>query len=52
VTWPDAASLEADRWLEVQGRFEAGDLAGSELPVLVAESLTSVPVPNQPYLYP
>ncbi|MBK8046096.1 MAG: TIGR03943 family protein [Anaerolineales bacterium] len=52
VEWPDAATLPADQWVEVTGRFEAGALAGETLPVLHAQSIKPVDVPEQPYLYP
>jgi uncharacterized repeat protein (TIGR03943 family) len=47
-----AAQLADDQWIEVSGTFAPGDLDGWQLPLLVAEQITPVEVPNQPYLYP
>ncbi|MFN8443908.1 MAG: TIGR03943 family protein [Caldilineaceae bacterium] len=44
--------LPADQWVEVQGVFQPGKLDGQTIPVLVAQSIRKVPVPEQPYLYP
>jgi uncharacterized repeat protein (TIGR03943 family) len=52
VRWPDAAALPLDQWVQVEGVLEAGVFAGSPYPVLVAQTVTPVEVPNQPYLYP
>jgi putative membrane protein len=52
VQWPTSATLKDDQWVEVKGRLAAGHLDNWQLPVLVAQSVTSVDVPNQPYLYP
>lgn len=52
VRWPEASSLPADQWVEVRGQLEAGQLAGTALPVLAAQVVTPVDVPQQPYLYP
>jgi uncharacterized repeat protein (TIGR03943 family) len=51
VRWPQADALEKDQWVEVGGHFEAGNFSGEPAPVLVAESITPVEIPNQPYLY-
>jgi putative membrane protein len=52
VQWPQAAELEEDQWVEVRGHFEAGQLDGRPIPVLVAVEVVPTTVPNQPYLYP
>lgn len=52
VRWPDAATLERDQWIEVSGKFVAGEFDGKPTPVLVAEQVTPTDVPNQPYLFP
>jgi putative membrane protein len=52
VASPDAAKFESDQWVEVSGRFAPGDLAAWKMPVLVADSITPVAIPDQPYLYP
>lgn len=38
----------ADTWVEVTGRWEPGD---GEVPVLVADDVTVVPAPEEPYEY-
>ncbi len=52
VAWPAAQQLHNDQWVEVTGTFAAGHLATWSLPILVAQQVTPVAVPNQPYLYP
>jgi putative membrane protein len=50
--WPEAGALANDTWVEIKGRFQAGEFDGEQTPILVAETVTSVDVPDQPYLYP
>lgn len=52
VRWSAAPQLKDDQWVEVKGAFVAGQLPSWQLPILVAQSVTPVAVPNQPYLYP
>ena len=52
VRWPTAAALKDDQWVQVQGTFVASQEPAWQLPVLVAQGVTPVDVPNQPYLYP
>jgi uncharacterized repeat protein (TIGR03943 family) len=52
VRWPQTAQLQADQWVEVQGRFAPASFEGKPTPVLHAENVVAVDVPNQPYLYP
>jgi uncharacterized repeat protein (TIGR03943 family) len=52
VEWPDAATLQSDGWVKVTGKFQAQDVAGQEVPVLIAENVESVEQPEHPYLYP
>jgi uncharacterized repeat protein (TIGR03943 family) len=52
VRWPQAAELPADQWVEVTGTIQAGALDGENLPLLAADTVTPVDVPQQPYLYP
>lgn len=49
---PDAASLEADQWVEVRGVFAPGSFNGNDYPVIEASAIASAEIPNQPYLYP
>lgn len=41
----------ADTWVEVTGRWEPGDGQGDDVPVLVADGVTVVPAPEEPYEY-
>lgn len=50
--WEDAATLEQDSWVLVKGTIESVTLDGRVTPLIVAESVQPVPVPEQPYLYP
>ena len=52
VRWPEAAALPADQWVQVEGLLAAGELAGAALPVVAAQQITPIDVPQQPYLYP
>ena len=52
VRWPEASGLLADQWVEVSGVLEAGKLGSQTLPVLAAQQVKPVDVPDQPYLYP
>jgi putative membrane protein len=52
VRWPDATMLENDEWVEVHGKFAPSTLESWKPPVLVAETVTRVDRPAQPYLYP
>lgn len=50
--WDDAATLQQDSWVLVKGTIEAITINDRRVPMIVAESVQEVPVPNQPYLYP
>lgn len=52
VRWPAAATLENDAWVQVQGVLQPGAFNGAPLPVIAAQNVTPVAMPNQPYLYP
>jgi putative membrane protein len=52
ASWPDAKNLENDSWVLVKGPISSITLKGQVLPVIDAESVQSIPVPEQPYLYP
>jgi putative membrane protein len=52
VRWPGAADLELDGWVQVRGRFGAGEFEGQTLPVLIAEEVLPAAQPSQPYVYP
>ncbi len=52
VRWPDAATLQNDAWVRVEGVLQPGVFAGAPLPILAAQHVTPVDMPDQPYLYP
>lgn len=55
VSWPGSQDLAVDTWVQVEGVFEPGpfdDVNDSPTPILVADRVTPVQPPNQPYLYP
>ncbi len=47
-----AGRYPADSWVRVQGTFEQGMLDGTPIPVLIADQITPIQPPEQPYLYP
>ncbi len=50
--WDESQALEQDAWVLVKGSIDAITLDGRLVPMIVAESVQSVPVPDQPYLFP
>jgi putative membrane protein len=48
----DAGQFADDSWVRVAGTFAEGQLDGDALPVLLADEITPVQPPEQPYLYP
>lgn len=50
--WPQAATLEKDAWVLVKGPIKIITLNDRPVPLIQAESVQSVPVPEQPYLFP
>jgi uncharacterized repeat protein (TIGR03943 family) len=52
VRWPGASDLELDGWVQVRGRFGAGEFEGQTLPILIAEEVLPAAQPAQPYVYP
>lgn len=52
VQWQNAGALPTDQWVEVSGAFVSGALAGDAVPILAANRVTNVDIPDQPYLYP
>jgi putative membrane protein len=52
ATWPDAKNLKNDSWVLVKGSITSLTLDDQVIPVIDAESVQDVPVPEQPYLYP
>jgi uncharacterized repeat protein (TIGR03943 family) len=52
VAWPESKTLTEDQWVEVFGQFEIRQIDGKPTPVLLAETVTVIDIPDQPYLYP
>ncbi len=52
VEWEGAAALKQDSWALVKGTIRSITLNGRAVPLIVAESVQEVPVPQQPYLFP
>ena len=52
VFWPGSRALKNDQWVEVSGHFEIRSIAETPAPVLIADSVTVVEMPEMPYLYP
>jgi putative membrane protein len=52
VEWSEAASLREDSWVRVNGIFEMRQLEGIDFPWLVAQTISLVDQPQNPYLYP
>ncbi|MBI5960202.1 MAG: TIGR03943 family protein [Chloroflexi bacterium] len=52
VEWPESASLREDSWVRVRGVFEVRQLDGIDFPWLIAQELTFVDQPQNPYLHP
>jgi uncharacterized repeat protein (TIGR03943 family) len=50
IRWPQSMELPQDKWVQVQGAIQAE--RPGDLPVLIAQAVTEIPAPNQPYLYP
>lgn len=51
VEWPDSMTLPDNQWVEVTGKFEAGDFDGTKLPILRADTIHKTEQPQQPYLH-
>lgn len=52
VLWEDAATLQQDAWVVVQGTIDTVDLNGQRTPMIVAEAINATDIPAQPYLFP
>jgi len=49
---PQISQLNDDQWVDVQGTFVENTVEGWHMPIVVAEQITPIDVPSQPYLYP
>lgn len=47
----EVVAIEQDTWVQVTGLFQEGELDGSPIPILFADSVQPVEEPVQPYLY-
>ena len=52
VLWEDAATLQQDAWVVVQGTIDTVDLNGQRTPMILAEAINTTDIPAQPYLFP
>ncbi|MCP8615428.1 TIGR03943 family putative permease subunit [Salirhabdus salicampi] len=48
---PEAASIDEDTWLRVEGTFSTGDYQGTPLPSIQVTSWEIIDEPEQPYIY-
>jgi putative membrane protein len=52
VNWDEAAVLKQDSWVLVKGTVNSVTLNGVVVPLIEADSVQTVPEPEQPYLFP
>jgi len=52
VQWPEAASLAQDGWVKVKGTMQTTQLDGKTQWLVIAESVETAELPDQPYLFP
>ncbi|HMN62037.1 MAG TPA: TIGR03943 family protein, partial [Anaerolinea sp.] len=52
VAWPEAGKLPDNQWVRVRGPVETGQVEGKAVPLIRAQSVESIPQPEQPYLFP
>ncbi len=50
--WPQASTLKQDSWVLVKGTVQSITLNDQVVPLIQAESVQPVPIPEQPYLFP
>ena len=50
--WPQASTLTQDSWVLVKGTVQSITIHDRAVPLIQAESVQAVPVPEQPYLFP
>jgi uncharacterized repeat protein (TIGR03943 family) len=51
VQWQGFQDLASDSWQEVKGRMKVTSLAGKPELIIAAESVTTIPIPINPYAY-
>jgi uncharacterized repeat protein (TIGR03943 family) len=52
VNWKDASQLTENGWVEVKGSIFVASMGTQTLPGITAEAVSSIPTPDQPYLFP
>jgi uncharacterized repeat protein (TIGR03943 family) len=52
VVWDDAKQLTDDTWVQVQGVVESIEINNMNIPLIRADSVQTISVPEQPYLFP
>ncbi len=52
VIWPDAATLQNDGWVRVAGTIGLEERDGRQEAVILADEVSSIEQPAEPYLYP
>lgn len=52
VDWQDSATLKENTWVNVKGPVDQITIDGQKIPLIHAESVTQVKIPEDPYLYP
>lgn len=52
VQWPADQIPADDTWVEVTGSFVSSTLAEWNLPIVAAQQVAPIEIPQQPYLYP
>jgi uncharacterized repeat protein (TIGR03943 family) len=52
VLWSESGTLANDQWARVAGHFAIHAVEGQPTPVLVADTVTLIDMPKEPYLYP
>ncbi len=50
--WPEASTLKKDAWVLVKGTVQPVKLNDQIVPLIQVESVQTVPIPEQPYLFP
>jgi putative membrane protein len=52
VDWPNVEDLAENSWVKVQGTLDETTYNDQRVPLIKAQSVTSIQAPEQPYLYP
>jgi uncharacterized repeat protein (TIGR03943 family) len=52
VKTDQAGALKVDSWVHVTGKFNVGDFAGQQMPIIIPDKIEPTSQPDSPYLYP